>query len=105
MSIVNVVAIITTKPGMRDSVLAAFNANVPAVRAENGCIEYAPTIDTEGVGPFQTEVGRNTFVVIEKWETLAHLMAHAATPHMVAYGAKVKDMLTDRVIHILSSAS
>ena len=105
MSIVNVVAIITTKPGMRNNVLAVFNANVPAVRAESGCIEYAPTIDTEDVGPFQAEVGPDTFVVIEKWKTLEHLMAHAAAPHMVAYGAKVKDMLADRVIHILSSAS
>jgi quinol monooxygenase YgiN len=105
MSIVNVVAIITTKPGMRANVLAAFNANVPAVHAENGCIEYLPTIDTKDVGPFQAEIGLDTFVVIEKWETLEHLMAHAAAPHMVAYGAKVKDMLADRVIHILSSAS
>jgi quinol monooxygenase YgiN len=105
MSIVNVVAIITTKPGMRASVLSAFNANIRAVHAENGCIEYAPTIDTKNVGPFQTEVGPNTFVVIEKWETLEHLMAHALAPHMVTYGAKVKDMLADRVIHILSSAS
>ena len=105
MSIVNVVAIITTKAGMRSNVLAAFNANVPNVHAENGCIEYAPTIDTKGVGPFQTEVGPDTFVVIEKWESLEHLMAHAAAPHMIAYGAKVKDMLVDRAIHILSSAS
>lgn len=105
MSIVNVVAIITTKPGMRNNVLAVFNANVPAVRAESGCIEYAPAIDTEDVGPFQAEVGPDTFVVIEKWKTLEHLMAHASAPHMVAYGAKVKDMLADRVIHILSSAS
>ena len=83
MSVVNVVAIITTKPGMRTNVLAAFNANVPAVRAENGCIEYAPTIDTEDVGPFQTKVGPDTFVVIEKWKSLEHLMTHAAAPHMV----------------------
>ena len=105
MPVVNVVAIITAKPGMRINVLEAFNANVPAVRAENGCIEYAPTIDTKDVGPFQTKVGPNTFVVIEKWETLEHLMAHAEAPHMVAYGAKVKDMLANRVIHILSSTS
>ena len=105
MSIVNVVAIITTKPGMRRDVLAAFNANVSAVRAEDGCIEYEPSIDTKDVGPFQTEVGTDTFVVIEKWKTLEHLMAHATAPHMEVYGAKVKDMLAGRVIHILSSAS
>jgi quinol monooxygenase YgiN len=31
---INVIAIITTKPGQRDAVLAAFRANVPAVLAE-----------------------------------------------------------------------
>ena len=75
MSVVNVVAMITTIPGKRAEVLALFNANVPAVHAEDGCIEYGPTIDTNDVGPFQTQVGPDTFVVIEKWETLDHLMA------------------------------
>ena len=34
MSEVSVVAIITTKPGKRDEVLAAARANLPAVRKE-----------------------------------------------------------------------
>ncbi|MBX9593618.1 MAG: antibiotic biosynthesis monooxygenase, partial [Roseomonas sp.] len=37
---IHVLAIITTKPGMRDAVLEAFRANRPAVHAEDGCIEY-----------------------------------------------------------------
>ncbi len=104
MSMVHVVAIITTKPGKREEVLTAFNENVPNVHAEDGCIEYGPTIDAENVGPFQTPCGPDTFIVIEKWESLEHLMAHAAAPHMATYGAKVKDLLADRVIHVLSSA-
>jgi len=40
--------------------------------------------------------------VIEKWESMEALKAHAAAPHMAAYGAKVKEMLAGRVIHILS---
>jgi len=35
---IHVLAIITAKPGKRAEVLQAFNANVPAVRAEKGCI-------------------------------------------------------------------
>jgi quinol monooxygenase YgiN len=30
------------------------------------------------------------------------LKAHAAAPHMKEYGAKTKDLLASRVIHILS---
>ena len=51
---IHVVAIITAKPGMRDAILAAFRANMPAVHAEKGCIEYGPAIDTEGMGGIQT---------------------------------------------------
>lgn len=101
---IHVVAIITAKPGMRAKVLEAFNANVPAVRAEDGCIEYGPAIDAEGMGSFQTKFGLDSFVVIEKWRDAAALKAHAAAPHMAAYAAKVKDMLAGRVIHVLSPA-
>ncbi|MEZ5728970.1 MAG: hypothetical protein R3E48_13825 [Burkholderiaceae bacterium] len=31
--------------------------------------------------------------MIEKWASVDALKAHAAAPHMAAYGARVKDML------------
>jgi quinol monooxygenase YgiN len=52
----------------------------------------------------QTKYGPDTFVAIEKWESMDALKAHAAAPHMAAYAAKVKDMIATRVIHILSPA-
>ena len=96
---IHVIAIITAKPGKRDEVLKNFKANVPAVHAEKGCIEYGATVDTDG-GPF-AKFGADTFVVIEKWESEDHLKAHAAAPHMKAYSAKVKDMMANRVVHVL----
>jgi quinol monooxygenase YgiN len=101
---IHVLAIITAKPGMRDAVLAAFRANMPAVHAETGCIEYGPAIDAVGMGAIQTALGADTFVVIEKWASADDLKAHGAAPHMKAYAAKVKDMLASRVIHVLSPA-
>ena len=102
---IHVVAIITAKPGMRESVLDAFRANIPAVRAEDGCIEYGPAVDAEGLGGFQTKFGADAFVVIEKWRDVAALKAHAGAPHMAAYGTQVKDMLASRVVHVLSPAA
>jgi quinol monooxygenase YgiN len=100
---IHVLAIITAKPGQRDAILAAFRANMPAVHAEKGCIEYGPAIDTEGMGGFpQTKFGPDTFLVIEKWESIDALKAHAAAPHMAAYGAKTKELIASRVIHVLS---
>jgi len=102
METVHIVAIITAKPGQRGTLLESFQANVPAVLAEDGCIEYQATVDTENAGPVQTKFGDDTFVVVEKWASLDALKAHAASPHMAAYAAKSKDMIADRVIHILS---
>jgi quinol monooxygenase YgiN len=102
---IHVVAIITAKPGNRETILEAFRANMPAVHAEAGCIEYGPAVDADGVGGFQTKFGPDTFVVIEKWESLDHLRAHAGSPHMAAYGAKTKDLIASRVIHVLSPAT
>src|SRR5579859_1394686 len=100
---IHVLAMITTKPGMRDNVLAAMRANIPAVHAEDGCIEYGPAIDAEGMGGFpQTLLGPDSFVVVEKWASIAALKAHAAAPHMAAYGAKTREMIQSRVIHVLS---
>ena len=104
MQQVHVLAVITAKPGLRDQVLELFRANVPAVHAEDGCIEYGATIDADNAGPIQTAVGADGFVVIEKWQSLEHLKAHAASAHMAAYAARVKDMLASRVIHVLQSA-
>jgi quinol monooxygenase YgiN len=99
---IHVVAIITAKPGKREAILKEFHSNMPAVHAEKGCIEYGPAVDAEGMGGFQTKFGGDTFVVIEKWESIDALKAHAAAPHMAAYAAKTKEMIASRVIHVLS---
>ncbi|MDM0111786.1 putative quinol monooxygenase [Variovorax sp. J22R133] len=98
---IHVVAVITAKPGQRATVLEAFKANRPAVLAEAGCVEYNATVDAQGMPPSKGTFGEDTFVVVEKWETLDALKAHAVAPHMVAYGAKTKDLVANRVIHVL----
>lgn len=100
---IHVVAIVTAKPGRRDDLLAAYHANLPAVRAEAGCIAYEAAVDADGPS-FQTKLGPDVVVVIEKWESIDALKAHAASPHMIAYGAATKDWIASRFIHVLSPA-
>ena len=100
---VHVLAMITAKPGQRDAVLEVFRANVPAVRAEDGCIEYGAAVDVDVLGRFQAMLGPDSFVVIEKWASAEALKAHAASPHMAAYAAKTKDLLASRAIHVLTA--
>jgi len=99
-----VVAVITAKSGLREELLAAVKENLPAVRAEEGCIEYSPVVDADGFGKFQAPIGPDTLIVIEKWATPEALATHARAPHMVAYAAKTKDLLAERAIHILTAA-
>ena len=101
IAMIHVVAVITAKPGQRSQVLEAFAANRPAVLEEQGCIEYNATLDAAGLPPSRGSFGHDTFVVIEKWESLAALQAHAAAPHMKAYGEKTKEWLESRLIHVL----
>ena len=101
---IHVIAVITAKPGQRAKILEHFKANVPAVHAEKGCIEYGAAVDSDNAPPIQTKWGPDTFLVIEKWESIDALKAHAAAPHMAAYAAKTKEMIASRVIHVLSPA-
>ncbi len=99
---IHVIAVITAKPGQLDNILQAFSANVAAVRAEHGCIEYGAARDLEHGPGFQTRYGSDSFVVIEKWEDIAALKAHAAAPHMAAYAARTRELMASRAIHILT---
>jgi quinol monooxygenase YgiN len=100
---IRVVAVITAKPGRREELRAAFRANVPNVRAEKGCIEYAGHIDAATVGPFQADYGPDSLVVLESWESPDALRDHIAAPHMKTYSQKTKDLVAKRTIHILSA--
>jgi quinol monooxygenase YgiN len=99
---IHVLAMITAKPGRRDALLDAFRANLPAVHAENGCLEYGAAVDAEALGRFQTTFGPDTVVVIEKWASPDALKAHGAAPHMVAFAAQTKELVVTRAIHVLA---
>ena len=101
---IHVIAVVTAKPGMRDTILTHFRANVPAVKAEEGCIEYGATVDADPALPIQTKYGSDSFVVVEKWSSLETLKAHGAAPHMAAYAAKTREHIASRTIHIMQPA-
>ena len=102
MGPIHVVAVITAKMGMREKILEAFHQNSSTVRQEQGCMEYMACVDADDAGALQTMLGDETFVVVEKWESLGALKDHAASPHMAAYAQKTKDLIESRVIHVLS---
>lgn len=101
---IHVIATITAQPGRRDELLAEFHKLVPQVHAEAGCIEYGPAIDVASGLDAQQSVGDDAFLVIEKWESLAHLHDHLAAPHMAAYRERVKDLISGVTLNVLENA-
>jgi len=99
--VIHVIAMLTAKPGQRAALLEEFRKIIPAVHAEQGCIEYGPAVDAEGSAD---RFGDDTFVVIEKWESPEALKAHSVAPHMKAYGERAKDLLAGRAVHVLAPA-
>lgn len=98
---IQVLATIKLAKGKRAEWASHFKANVPAVQAEEGCIEYALAFDVaSGIG-MQSPVADDEAVVIEKWASLEHLKAHLAAPHMAAYREKVKGMVEGVTLRVL----
>ena len=101
---IHVIATVTLAPGTRAQFLDVFNANVPAVHAEDGCIEYGAAIDAPTDVAVQAPVRPDVVMVVEKWRDVAALKVHAAAPHMVAFRVKAKDWIQSTSLQILDPA-
>lgn len=101
---IHVVATIQLVPGRRAEFLKEFKAIVPAVHAEKGCIEYVPTIDLPTNVSAQPPLRDDVVTVVEKWADMPSLEAHLLAPHMLAYRAKVKEMVQSMQVQILEPA-
>lgn len=81
---INVLASIKVKSGMKAEFLRIFKSNVPFVKKEKGCVEYYPTIDIDTKIPVQKLDG-DAVTIIERWESVGDLKIHLTAPHMIAY--------------------
>lgn len=97
---IHVLASISIKRGKREDFLAIFNANVPNVLGEDGCIEYRPAVDVDtGLEP--QVLDENMVTVIEKWESVDHLKAHLSAPHMLEYRKNVASLVAGVSLKVL----
>ena len=99
-----VIATVELKPNCRSAYLEVLLGNVAAVKAEKGCLEYAPTIDVETDIPIHETYDDNVVTIIEAWEDIAALKNHFNEPHMLAYREKVKDLIKKVTIQVLQPA-
>lgn len=101
---IHVIATVKVAPGKRAEFVTEFNANVPNVKAEVGCLAYGPTTDLETDIGAQVPLRENVVTIVEQWESLAALKDHLVAPHMATYREQVKDIVEDVSIQILEPA-
>lgn len=98
---IHVIATIHLTPGSRAEFLKHFHALVPEVQAEEGCIEYGPTIDVATPIAAQAALRQDAVTVVEKWASIAHLERHLAAAHMQRYRQKVQHLVREVELRVL----
>lgn len=98
-----VIASITVKIEKKAKFIEIFNKNVSNVLKEDGCIEYAPMVDTQSGIPVQ-EKDETIVTIVEKWESIESLHAHLKAPHMDAYREEVADIVQNMTLKVLEKA-
>ncbi|MDW7711788.1 MAG: putative quinol monooxygenase [Deferrisomatales bacterium] len=97
---VHVIATVRLHPGKREAFLEVFRGVVPAVRAEEGCVEYGPTADVDPGLPGLSPPEADVVTVVEKWRDVECLSRHLRAPHVLAYRDRVKDWVAASSIRV-----
>ena len=96
MADLDVVAVLTAKPGSEETVGAALRALVGPTMGEEGCLAY---------DLYESAATPGTFVTIERWRNQADLDAHMQSEHVAAAVGAVGDHLGEApAIHPLRPA-
>ena len=102
---IHVIATIETHPGKMQEFLDYFiDVLVPKVRAEEGCLEYLPTIDVPRPLPKHPEPRENVVTIVERWTSLDTLEAHRNASHMHEYREFVRPLVARTSIQVLQPA-
>lgn len=99
---ITVIASIKIVPDQVVAFVKLFNENVPNVLAEEGCIEYYPTVDIE-TGLDAQETDPSVVTIVECWESIEALKQHLGAPHMEAYRNQTKDLVERVSLKVLQS--
>ena len=89
----------------RAEYIAKTRAIIDTVRAEKGCCEYRLLGDAVTDWEKPQRFGERTLWMLEKWESIESLKAHLETPHMKAFGPKVRPFRSASTFHVLEDVA
>lgn len=102
-TMIHVIASIRVKEGALDEYVALFKENVPNVLAEDGCAQYSPCVDAE-TGWTAQGLDPQRMTVVEQWESMEALQAHARAPHMAAFRKKAGHLVEGMTLQVVEDA-
>lgn len=100
---IHVFASIRVREGCLAEYLARFKENVPNVLAEPGCIAYSPCVDAPTGWKMQA-LDERRVAVVERWESMEALQAHARAPHMAEFRAKAGHLVESTSLQVVEAA-
>lgn len=100
---IHVVAEIQLKEGCRAEYLKLFKAHVVKVRAEKGCVAYAPFVDA-GAAMVGHPPRENVVTILEQWQSLADLQAHSQAPHQTAFRTQAGHLMAGARVEVFEEA-
>lgn len=100
---IHVIVTNQVKPGKLEDFLALARQLAPLVEQEAGCFGYEYTLDTESPLAIQEPVETQRVTLLERWESLAALEAHATAPHMQEYGPGLRELRESVTIRVSRS--
>ena len=86
-----VTAHITAFPGKGEALRDVMRANIPLVRAEDGCLRYDLLCAADDP---------DFLMFNELWRDRAALDAHLASPHMLTYREKSSPLIAGRKLYV-----
>ncbi len=92
MPMIYVVVTMKIAKGRMEEFLAACEEVRPHVLREKGCLGYEHTREVESPLGIQEPIDPDRITLVERWESLADLEAHAKAPHMAPFAARVKGL-------------
>ena len=96
-----VIATIELVEGKKSQYLKELRKVIPDVRAEEGCLEYSPSVDVATDIPVQDPVKDNVVTIIERWTDIEALKNHLKTSHMKTYREATKFVIKRIRVRIL----
>ena len=100
---IHVIATVELAEGKVNDYLQELNKIIPDVRAEEGCLEYGPTMDLATDIPVQEPIRANVVTIMEKWSGVPALMNHLKAKHMADYRAATKGFVKNLSVRILQA--